>query len=121
MLDEFLHLDRRHGREYYRRLHYLMGDYSPHVLELARKNVAHHAEHVSSLVLDALRPTETLGFLRYKAFLVYISNVYDNLPTDEVVRIGGHLSRSRRGPSWRGPTPADRRTGSAPSRTTCPT
>jgi hypothetical protein len=91
-LDELRRLDREQGRgDYYRRLHYLMGDYSPHVLDLARQNVAHHAEHVSSLVLDALRPTETLGFLRYKAFLVYISNVYDNLPTDEVVRIGGHL------------------------------
>jgi hypothetical protein len=88
-LDEFRRMDR--GRGYYRRLHYLMGDYSPHVLELARKAVAHHSEHVSTLVLDALRPTETLGFLRYKAFLVYISNVYDNLPTDEIVRIGGHL------------------------------
>jgi hypothetical protein len=91
-LDELRRLDTEHGRgDYYRRLHYLMGDYSPHVLELARKNVAHHAEHVSSLVLDALRPTDTLGFLRYKAFLVYISNVYDNLPTDEIVRIGGHM------------------------------
>ena len=90
-LDEFRRLDRERGRGYYRRLHYLMGDYSPHVLDLARKNVAHHSEHVSSLVLDALRPTETLGFLRYKAFLVYISNVYDNLPTDEIVRVGGHL------------------------------
>jgi hypothetical protein len=90
-LDEMRAMDREHGRDYYRRLHYLMGDYSPHVLELARKNVAHHSEHTSSLVLDALRPTETLGFLRYKAFLVYISNVYDNLPTDEIVRIGGHL------------------------------
>jgi hypothetical protein len=91
-LDELRNLDQERGRgDYYRRLHYLMGDYSPHVLELARQNVAHHAEHVSSLVLDALRPTETLGFLRYKAFLVYISNVYDNLPTDEIVRIGGHL------------------------------
>ena len=90
-LDEFRRLDREKGRGYFRRLHYLMGDYSPHVLELARKAVAAHAEHVSTLVLDALRPTETLGFLRYKAFLVYISNVYDNLPTDEIVRIGGHL------------------------------
>jgi hypothetical protein len=90
-LDELRRIDRERGRGYYRRLHYLMGDYSPHVLELARKNVAHHAEHISSLALDALRPTETLGFLRYKAFLVYISNVYDNLPTDEIVRIGGHL------------------------------
>lgn len=90
-LDELRRLDRERGRGYYRRLHYLMGDYSPHVLELARKKVAQHGEHVSSLALDALRPTETLGFLRYKAFLVYISNVYDNLPTDEIVRIGGHL------------------------------
>jgi len=72
-------------------LHYLMGDYSPHVLELARANVHHHAERLSCLVLDAMKPTETLGFLRYKAFLVYISNVYDNLPTDEVARFGGHL------------------------------
>jgi hypothetical protein len=90
-LDELRRIDRELGRGYYRRLHYLMGDYSPHVLELARKAVAHHSDHISSLVLDALRPTETLGFLRYKAFLVYISNVYDNLPTDEIVRIGGHL------------------------------
>src|SRR5712691_3461261 len=91
-LDELRRLDRERGRgDYYRRLHYLMGDYSPHVLELARKNVAHHAENVSSLALDALRPTETHGLVRYKAFLVYISNVYDNLPTDEIVRIGGHL------------------------------
>lgn len=90
-LDELKRLDRDRGADYYRRLHYLMGDYSQHVLELARKNVQHHAEHVSTLPLDALRPTQTLGFLRYKAFLVYISNVYDNLPTDEIVRLGGHL------------------------------
>ncbi len=93
-LDEFLRLDReRHGGEYYRRLHYLMGDYSAHVLERARANVRHHAERVSSLVLDARAPSETLGFLRYKAFLIYISNVYDNLPTDEIARLGGHLYR----------------------------
>jgi hypothetical protein len=90
-LDEFQRLDHEQGREYYRRLHYLMGDYSPHVLELARRAVSEHSDKISSLVLDAMRPTETLGFLRYKAFLVYISNVYDNLPTDEIARIGGHL------------------------------
>ena len=92
-LDTFVQLDRETGRDYYRRLHYFMGDYSPHVLELARAAVAHHGEHISGLVLNATRPSETLGFLRYKAFLVYISNVYDNLPTDEVVRIGGRLYR----------------------------
>ena len=92
-LDEFVRLDRERGKDYYRRLHYLMGDYSPHVLELARAAVKDHSERVSGLVLDATRPTETLGFLRYKAFLIYISNVYDNLPTDEIVRLGGHLFR----------------------------
>jgi hypothetical protein len=90
-LDEFARLDRERGRDYFRRLHYLMGDYSPHVLELARANVRHHAERLSCLTLDATRPTDTLGFLRYKAFLVYISNVYDNLPTDELVAQAGHL------------------------------
>ena len=90
-LDEFRRLDREHGGDYYRRLHYLMGDYSAHVLDRARENVKQHAEHVSGLVLDARYPSKTLGFLRSKAFLIYISNVYDNLPTDELVRIGGHL------------------------------
>jgi hypothetical protein len=88
-LDEFVALSRAHSRDYYRRLHYLMGDYSPHVLGRARQAVAHHGEHVTSLVVDATHPAVSLGFLRGKAFLVYISNVYDNLPTDEVARIGG--------------------------------
>lgn len=92
-LDEFVRMERELGRDYYRRLHYLMGDYSPHVLERARMNVSHHEERTSGLVLNAMHPTQTLGFLRYKVFLVYISNVYDNLPTDEVARIGGHLFR----------------------------
>jgi hypothetical protein len=88
-LDAFVELDHRHGRDYYRRLHYLMGDYSAHVLDRALKAVAHHGERVSALVLDATRPQTTLGFLRGKAFCVYISNVYDNLPTDEVAIIHG--------------------------------
>jgi hypothetical protein len=89
-LDTFAELDRLHGRDYYRRLHYLMGDYSAHVLERARKAVAHHGDKVSTLVLDATRPQQTLAFLRGKAFCVYISNVYDNLPTDDVASIRGH-------------------------------
>jgi hypothetical protein len=92
-LDAFAEIDRAHGRDYYRRLHYLMGDYSPHVLERARHAVAHHGERVNALVLDATRPSVTLGFLAGKAFLVYISNVYDNLPTDEVACIRGRTYR----------------------------
>jgi Putative S-adenosyl-L-methionine-dependent methyltransferase len=90
-LDEFRRFDREQHKDYYRRLHYLMADYSQHVLERARDNVKEHASRCSSLVLDARVPTQTLGFLRSKAFLIYISNVYDNLPSDEIVRIGGHL------------------------------
>jgi len=89
-LDEFAKLDAEHGTEYYRRLHYMMCDYSEHVLTLARENVAEHASHVSSFPLDATAPMTALGFLRYKVFLVYISNVYDNLPTEDVAQIGGH-------------------------------
>jgi hypothetical protein len=88
-LDEFVAVDRAHGRDYYRRLHYLMGDYSAHVLERARQAVGPHGDRVNAIVLDATRPQVTLGFLRGKAFLVYISNVYDNLPTDEVASIQG--------------------------------
>jgi hypothetical protein len=90
-LDEFVELDRRHGRDYYRRLHYLMSDYSAHVLDRARQEVAHHGDHVSGLVLEATRLSGSVGFLAGKAFLVYISNVYDNLPSDEVAVIRGRM------------------------------
>ena len=88
-LDEFVKIEQERKTDYYRRLHYLMADYSAHVVERARQTVKEHAPRCSSLVMDARVPTQTLGFLRSKAFLIYISNVYDNLPTDEIVRIGG--------------------------------
>ncbi len=84
-LDEFQRLDNERGSGYYRRLQYLMGDYSTHVLSRARVTVADHKSRVSTLVLDAARPTDTLRFLESKIFFVFVSNVYDNLPTDEVV------------------------------------
>ena len=79
------------AREYYRRLHYLMCDYSPHVLEMARADGRRTTPtHVSSFVLDATQADDGARLpASYKAFLVYISNVYDNLPTDEIARIGG--------------------------------
>jgi hypothetical protein len=92
-LDEFVTLSAAHGRDYYRRLQYLMGDYSPHVLGRALKAVVHHSDHVTALVVDATHPAVSLGFLRGKAFLAYVSNVYDNLPSDELVRIGGRTYR----------------------------
>jgi hypothetical protein len=88
-LDEFRARDAAQGRGYYRRLRYLMCDYSQHVLDLARMTVAEHAGCVSSFVLEATRPLTALGFLQHKVFLVYVSNMYDNLATDEVAQLGG--------------------------------
>jgi hypothetical protein len=88
-LDEFRDLDRAQDRGYYARLHYFMCDYSQHVLDLARETVTGHAAHVSSIPLDAQRPLTALEFLRGRVWLLYISNVYDNLPTDEVAQLGG--------------------------------
>jgi hypothetical protein len=90
-LDEFVKIDKEQGRDYYRRLHYLMGDYSSLVLDLARANTTEHHARVSTLVLDAARPLETLRFLESKVFFVFISNVYDNLPTDELAVIDDRL------------------------------
>jgi 5-methyltetrahydropteroyltriglutamate--homocysteine methyltransferase len=41
-------LSQSHSRDYYRRLQYLMGDFSPHVLGRARQAVGHHGEHVTA-------------------------------------------------------------------------
>ena len=91
-LDEFLRVDRELGRDYYRRLHYLMGDYSPRLLDVARRQRRDPTPSTSARSCSTRsRPRTTLGFLKYKAFFVYISNVYDNLPTDEIARIDGHL------------------------------
>src|SRR5258708_18762203 len=66
-----------------------MGDYSAHVLDRARQEIGQHREHTSGLVLEATRLKGSVGFLAGKAFLVYISNVYDNLPSDEIAVIRG--------------------------------
>ena len=92
-LDAFVEADEARGSRYYERLHYLMADYSAHVLDRARENVAGHRERTSTLVLDASRPRDTLRFLESRVFLIYISNVYDNLPTEEIVSLDDTLYR----------------------------
>ena len=92
-LEQFVRIDHEMGTDYYRRLHYLMGDYSKHVLDLARANVSEFLDRTSTLALDAARPSDTLRFLEKKIFFVYISNVYDNLPTDEIVCLDDELYR----------------------------
>jgi hypothetical protein len=43
------------------------------------------------MVLDAMNPLKTLSFLRHKIMQVHSTNVYDNLPDEEVLRRDGRL------------------------------
>ena len=67
------------------------GDYSLPTLDRAMAAVAAHRDLVSVIPLDALNPLKTLSFLRYKILYIHLTNVYDNLPHDEVVRRDGRL------------------------------
>jgi hypothetical protein len=90
-LDRFRALDEERGTSYYPRLRFLLGDYSLPTLDRAMEAVASHRELVSVIPMDALNPLKTLSFLRYKILYIHLTNVYDNLPHDEVVRRDGRL------------------------------
>jgi hypothetical protein len=88
-LDRFRALDGERGTGFYPRLRFLLGDYSMPTLDRALAAVASHGDCVSVIALDALNPLKTLAFLRYKLLYVHLTNVYDNLPADELVRRDG--------------------------------
>jgi hypothetical protein len=90
-LDRFKALDEQVGAGFYSRLRFLLGDYSPATLEAALAAVGHHAPNVSVLALDALNPFKTLSFLRFKILYIHLTNVYDNLAFDELVRRGDQV------------------------------
>ncbi|MGH7322375.1 MAG: hypothetical protein ACRELA_22505, partial [Candidatus Rokuibacteriota bacterium] len=90
-LDRFKALDEERGTGYYPRLRFLLGDYSIPTLDRAMAAVHAHRDTVSVLAMDALNPLKTLSFLRYKILYVHLTNVYDNLPHDELVRRDGRL------------------------------
>jgi len=90
-LDRFKALDEQCGTEFYSRLHFILGDYSPTSLERALTAVAHHGSHVSGVPLDALNPFKSLTSYRFKVMYVHLTNVYDNLPFDDLVRRDGKL------------------------------
>ncbi len=85
-LDKFKELDDQHGTGYYPRLRVLLGDYSLATLEMSRPAVKNHADLCSFLVIDAENPLKSLSFLRHKILQVHLTNVYDNLPDEEIVR-----------------------------------
>ena len=90
-LDRFRALDRERGTQYYPRLRFLLADYSMPTLNRAMEAVREHRELASFLAVDALDPFKSLSFLRYKVLSIHLTNVYDNLPTDEIVVREGKL------------------------------
>jgi len=90
-LDRFHALDEQRGTNFYPKLRVLLGDYSLHSLDRSRAAVQKHLDICSFMVLDAINPLKTLSFLRHKLLHVHLTNVYDNLPNDEVLRRDGKL------------------------------
>jgi len=90
-LSKFRELDQQRNTNFYPKLRILLGDYSLQTLDMSRPAVKDHTELCSFMVLDALNPLKTLSFLRHKIMQVHSTNVYDNLPDEEVLRRDGRL------------------------------
>jgi hypothetical protein len=90
-LDEFQQADSAARTGYYPRLRFLLGDYSPATLDTALAAVGPHAPLCSVIPIDATNPFKVLSFLRFKILFVHLTNVYDNLPFDEIARRDGQL------------------------------
>jgi hypothetical protein len=90
-LDGFRALDRERGTNYYPRIRFLLADYSMPALNRATEAVREHRELASFLAVDAMDPFKSLSFLRYKVLYIHLTNVWDNLPTDEIVVRDGKL------------------------------
>jgi hypothetical protein len=58
---------------------------------MSRPAVQEHMELCSFLALDALNPLKTLSFLRHKILYIHSTNMYDNLPDEEILRRDGRL------------------------------
>ena len=68
-----------------------MGDYSDDTLNKARPAVARHINQCEFIPMDAANPIKALPQLRHKVMQVHLTNVYDNLPDEEVVRRDGKV------------------------------
>lgn len=90
-LDAFKAHDEAQGTNFYARLHFMLGDYSETSLERAMQRVSHHGDHASGRQLDALNPFKSLKEYRFKVMYVHLTNTYDNLPFDDLVRRDGRL------------------------------
>jgi hypothetical protein len=87
-LDSFAALCDERGKDYLGRVRYLMADYSPHVLARAQERTSDYADQIEALELDFRNPVHGLAHLRGKVLFAHTCNLYDNLPTDELMRVG---------------------------------
>lgn len=94
-LDTFAAICARRGRDYLARIRYVLADYSPHVLARATAALAAYGDHVEALELDFRSPVLDLSHLRGKVLFVHACNLYDNLPTDELMRVGDRAYEPR--------------------------
>ena len=90
-LDGFKALDCERGTTYYSKLRFLAGDYSVATLNRVMNSLNAHSQLSSFVEVEAMNPFKALSHLRYKVMLITLSNVYDNLPTDELVLRDGKL------------------------------
>jgi hypothetical protein len=90
-MDGFKALDDQKGTGFYSKLQFILGDYSATTLDRAVTALSRHAGHVSAAPLNALNPFKALSAYRFKVMYVHATNVYDNLPFDDVVRRDGRL------------------------------
>src|SRR6188474_59140 len=90
-LEGFKALDCERGTQYYPKLRFLAGDYSVATLNRVMQSLKEHGHLATFVEVDAMNPFKSLSHLRYKVMLITLSNVYDNLPTDELVLRDGKL------------------------------
>jgi hypothetical protein len=90
-VDGFKEYDEAQGTNYYSKLQFILGDYSPDTLARACASLGRHKEHIIPAPLDALNPFKALSTYRFKILYVHLTNVYDNLPFDDLVRRDGKL------------------------------
>lgn len=90
-LDRFMSLDAEKGSGFYPKLRFLAGDYSEDTLHRVMETLGRHQHLASFVEVNAMDPFRSLQHLRYKILLITLSNVYDNLPTDDVVLRDGKL------------------------------
>src|SRR4030095_15301527 len=90
-LEGFKALDCERGTQYYAKLRFLAGDYSVATLNRVMQSLKEHGHLANFVEVDAMNPFKSLSHLRYKVMLITLSNVYDNLPTDELVLREGKL------------------------------